>query len=114
MFRLYFVLIILYILPSPLRSDDDIWFSLPSNGQPVTGNLTIKIYPPMHRVPIRLWLEEDRTERIVWSATVLPEYDYTIVVDTTRLNPGKHELNAVYYFNGEEYEGEIDIEINSL
>lgn len=112
MILFFTIFVILCSIPSFIWSDD-IWFLLPTDGQPITGDLTIKIHPPYEKVPVFLWMEEERTDRMVWSATVLPEYDYTIIVDTTRLNPGKHEINASYYLYGEEFEGDIDIEINS-
>ncbi|MGL5955134.1 MAG: hypothetical protein ACRC0X_00790 [Brevinema sp.] len=92
---------------------DDIWFRFPANGQPVSGTLEIKIYPPPYDISIYVWIEDKRTDQLVWMSSVSSENDYTASVDTTRFRPGRYEINALYYMNGEDYEGDITIWVNS-
>ena len=92
---------------------DDIWFMLPSNGQPVSGIMDIKIYPPQESVAINVWIEHDRTEDVVWMGTVKLENNYTISVDTTRFKPGKYKIEALYFLYGEDFDGDIDIWVNA-
>lgn len=93
---------------------DDIWFTFPSDGQPVSGLIEIKIYPPSFDTEVRIWIESDKSEDIVWMGILTKEYNYTTTVDTSRFIPGKYEINAVYYQYGEDFEGDIDIWVNSF
>jgi len=92
---------------------DDIWFLLPSNGQPVSGKIKIKIYPPPELVSVNVWIESDFTESLVWMGLLSLANNYTITVDTSKFKPGKYEINAEYYLNREDYDGDIDIWVNS-
>ncbi|MDK2818207.1 MAG: hypothetical protein KFW21_02020 [Spirochaetota bacterium] len=91
---------------------DDIWFIFPSKGQPVSGIIDIKIYPPQSSVSINIWIEHDQTDSIVWMGTVSSENNYTISVDTKRFKPGKYKIEALYYLYGKDYDGDIDIWVN--
>lgn len=91
---------------------DDVWFTLPMPGQPVSGTLTVKIYPPMEDVPVHMWIE-DRMENVVWTATIDSTTEYSIDVDTTRFRPGRYEINAIYFLYGDDFDGDIDIEVNA-
>ncbi|MGL4561341.1 MAG: hypothetical protein ACRCVW_04015 [Brevinema sp.] len=110
---LLFFLIVSFIIPQSIYSDD-IWFLLPSNNQPVTGKMTIKIHPPYQLVSVNVWIIDDRTEMMVWRGLLTQDNNYSIVVDTTRFKPGKYEINAQYYIGRKDYDGDIDIWVNPL
>lgn len=112
-FFLPFILFFTTFLCSSTSWSEDIWFLFPSDGQPVSGVIDIKIYPPQNPVPINLWIEDDQSERIVWMGTVASENNYTISVDTSRFNPGKYKIEALYYLYNEDFDGDIDIWVNS-
>lgn len=97
-----------------LYADDDIWFLLPSNNQPVSGKVEIKIYPPPYPVDVYIWIEHKSTDRKVWHGMLKSSEEYTTTVDTGRFKPGKYEINAQYFLGDEDYEGDITIWVNPL
>ncbi|MGL4367168.1 MAG: hypothetical protein ACRCTQ_02640 [Brevinemataceae bacterium] len=92
---------------------DDIWFISPQPGQPVTGKLTIQIQPPYQPTDVRVWIKEDMgPDRLVWSGSLTAARNYTMTVDTSKFRPGKYELKAEYYINGQDFDGDMDFWIN--
>ncbi|MGL4388058.1 MAG: hypothetical protein ACRCTJ_01520 [Brevinema sp.] len=106
-----FIFFFLFFI-SPVIYGDDIWFLMPSNNQPVTGMVTIKIHPPYHQVPVNVWIEHDHTDQMVWRGILSPDNNYSIIVNTDRFRPGKYEINAEYYADGDDYDGDINIWVN--
>ncbi|MGL4367170.1 MAG: hypothetical protein ACRCTQ_02650 [Brevinemataceae bacterium] len=110
-YLLWFV--VLFSIQLYADADYKLWFLMPSHKQPVTGTIEVKIYPPHIPINVIVWIESKRTKQIVWMGELSAVYDYTINVDTTRFNPGPYEINAQYYFDDDEVEGDIDIWVNA-
>jgi len=103
------IIFILLLLPINNLWGDDIWFILPTDKQPVTGVMEIKIYPLGSSINVNVWIESDYTDEVVWMGQLIAEYNYSIKVDTTRFKLGKYEINAEYSLYDEEYDGGIGI-----
>ena len=88
---------------------DDIWFVSPQNGAPVSGEMTIQIRPPFVQTPVRVWIEHDPGDRMVWSGQLTPQGNYTATVDVSRFPPGKYEVKAEYYINGKDFDGDVTV-----
>ncbi|MGL5955133.1 MAG: hypothetical protein ACRC0X_00785 [Brevinema sp.] len=90
---------------------DDIWFISPRNGQPIQNTLEIQIQPPFGNVPsVNVWIEYDMgRDQIVWWGTLTKQNNYKVVVDVSKFQPGKYEVQAEYYMFGKEFDGDVDI-----
>lgn len=88
---------------------NDIWFVSPQNGMPVSGKMTIQIQPPFVQTPVRVWIEQDPGDRLVWSGQLTPQGNYTTIVDVSRFPPGKYEVKAEYYINGKDFDGDVTV-----
>lgn len=96
------------ILGAPVWADD-IWFVSPQNGMPVSGIMTIQIHPPFVQTMVRVWIEQEPSDRMVWSSQLTPQGNYTTTVDVSRFTPGKYEVKAEYYINGKDFDGDVTI-----
>ena len=90
---------------------DDIWFISPQPGQPIQGNVQIKIQPPYgNNIPVNVWMEYDMgREYIVWQGQLTPQNSYTATVDVSKFRPGKYKIEAQYFIQGGDFDVEIDI-----
>ncbi|MGL4676759.1 MAG: hypothetical protein ACRCWI_03725 [Brevinema sp.] len=107
-----FIFVVIIFLTNNVWGEE-IWFKFPVNGQPVSGKLEIKVFPPPQDILIYVWIEDTRTKQLVWMGNASPQNDYITVVDTAKFRPGRYEINAEYYIDGREYEGDIIIWVNS-
>lgn len=89
---------------------DDIWFIAPQPGQPVQGQMQIKIQPPYGNPLVHVWMEYDMgRDTIVWRGQLTAANNYTATVDTTKFQPGKYEIEAEYYIQGRDFDGSVDV-----
>ena len=90
---------------------EDIWFTSPQAGQSIQGTIEIKIQAPYgNPKSVNVVMEYDMgRDTIVWKGKLTPQNNYTLTVDTTKFKPGKYSIEAKYYIQGEDYDGDIDV-----
>ena len=88
-----------------------IWFTSPQAGQSIQGTIEIKIQAPYgNPKSVNVVMEYDMgRDTIVWKGKLTPQNNYTLTVDTTKFKPGKYSIEAKYYMQGEDYDGDIDV-----
>ncbi len=89
---------------------DDIWFTSPQAGQSIQGMVQIQIQAPYGNPSVNVWMEYDMgRETIVWKGKLTAKNNYTITVDTTKFKPGKYNIEAEYFIQGKDYDGDIEV-----
>ena len=90
---------------------DDIWFTSPQAGASVQGMVQIQIQAPYgNPKSVNVVMEYDMgRETIVWKGKLTPQNNYTLTVDTTKFKAGKYNIEAEYYIQGEDYDGDIEV-----
>ena len=91
---------------------DDIWFTSPQAGQSVQGTIQIQIQAPYgdpKSVSVVMEYDMGNRESIVWKGKLTPENNYTATVDTSKFKPGKYNIEAKYYMQFEDYDGDIEV-----
>lgn len=92
---------------------DGIWFISPQPGQSVKGQMTIQIQPPFIQTNVRVWIQEENGyEQILWNGTFSQANNYTLTVDTSTFKKGRYEINAEFYHQHQDFDGDTEFWID--
>lgn len=92
---------------------DGIWFVSPQPGQSIKGQMTIQIQPPFIQTDVRVWIQEETGyEQMVWNGTLSAANNYTITVDTSKFKKGRYEINAEFFHQNQDFDGDIEFWID--